>query len=275
MFPRRDIHKYTWTSPNGLTKNQIDHVLVDQRHKSSITDVKSVRGAECGTDHSLLLVKVNQRIAIRRRKGVTQERRIDTERLELKPVAEQFKLKLENRFAILEDKDKNEDEDINNNWANFKIAVLDTAEEVCGKKKKRNKKPWFDQECEQALEERIKMKKAWMNSNSLEYKERYNQSNRETNKLLRRKKQLYIKSILDKAEEENTANNAKDFYRKIRFFKKGFIPRTYGVKNREGTLVTEDQLVLERWREYFSELLNAEEQENLINQNDEYPYYHV
>jgi endonuclease/exonuclease/phosphatase family metal-dependent hydrolase len=63
-FPHRDIYKHTWTSPHGVTHNQIDHVLIDKRRHSNILDVLSFRRADCDTDHYLLVAKLRERISV-------------------------------------------------------------------------------------------------------------------------------------------------------------------------------------------------------------------
>jgi hypothetical protein len=64
MFPHRNILKFTLTSPDGKTHNQIDHILIDTRRHSSIHDVRSFRAADCDTDHYLVVAKVRERLAV-------------------------------------------------------------------------------------------------------------------------------------------------------------------------------------------------------------------
>jgi hypothetical protein len=43
--PHEKIHKGTWKSPDQLTVNQIDHLLMDGRHGPSLLQVRVYRGA--------------------------------------------------------------------------------------------------------------------------------------------------------------------------------------------------------------------------------------
>jgi hypothetical protein len=61
MSSHHNIHKYTWTSPDGKNHNQNDHFLIDRRRHSSVLDVRS---ADCDTDHYLVMANVRERLAM-------------------------------------------------------------------------------------------------------------------------------------------------------------------------------------------------------------------
>ena len=50
-FQHKNVHKGTWISPDTLTLNQIDHVLVNNNKKQIIQDVRTLRGPNCDSDN--------------------------------------------------------------------------------------------------------------------------------------------------------------------------------------------------------------------------------
>ena len=57
LFQQHKRRLYTWTSPDGQYQNQIDYILCSQRWRSSIQSAKARPGANCGSDHELLIAK--------------------------------------------------------------------------------------------------------------------------------------------------------------------------------------------------------------------------
>ena len=55
LFQKHKRRLYTWTSPDDQYWNQIDYILCSQRWRSSIQSAKTRPGADCGSDHELLI----------------------------------------------------------------------------------------------------------------------------------------------------------------------------------------------------------------------------
>jgi len=128
MFPHRNIHKQIWTSPDGKTYKQIDHILIDKRWHSSIRDVQSLRGADCDTNHYLVVAKVKERWVINKQEA----QKFDVERFNLRmlnelEVRKQYQIEIANRFAALEN--LSDGEDINKAWENIKENIKISAKD--------------------------------------------------------------------------------------------------------------------------------------------------
>jgi len=157
MFPHRNIHKYTWTSHDGRTHNQIDHVLIARRWHSSVLDVRSFRGADCDTDHYLVISKVRKRLAV----GKQAAQRFDRQRFNLRKLNEpgvrkKYQIEITNRFVALEN--FNDDEDVNRACKNIKQNIQTSAKKNLGLQEMKQNKPWFDEECLGFLDQRKRAK---------------------------------------------------------------------------------------------------------------------
>ena len=60
LFQQHKRRLYTWTKPDGQHRNQIDYILCSQRWRNSIQSTKTRPGADCGSDHELLIWQIRK-----------------------------------------------------------------------------------------------------------------------------------------------------------------------------------------------------------------------
>ena len=102
MCPYRNFHKYTWTDRDGKTHNQIDHVWIERKQHTSISDVRSFRRIYYDTAHSLVVAKVRERLAASKQ----ETQKFNAERFSLRKINElevrkEYQIKISNRFLQL------------------------------------------------------------------------------------------------------------------------------------------------------------------------------
>ena len=172
--PKRRL--YTWTSPGGQYKNQIDYMLCSGRWRSTFSSVKTMLGADCGSDHELLLGKIKIRL-----KSIKKQLR--NPRFDVSCITHHYEVEVKNRFAILTKFNKQPDD----LWNDIKQNVLVAAEERLHKVTRKKRTPWLSEQAVQLAEKRRKIKVLEHNS------EKYRQLSAEFRRKAREDKDKYLK----------------------------------------------------------------------------------
>ena len=135
----------TWTSPDGQHQNQIDYILCSHRWRSSIQSEQSRLGADCGSDHELLIAKF--RLKLKKVGKATKPFRYD-----LNQIPYDYTVEVTNRFKELDLIDRVPDE----LWTEVHDIVQETGIKTIPKKKKCKKAKWLSEEALQIAEKRSK-----------------------------------------------------------------------------------------------------------------------
>ena len=146
----KECHKRTWRSPDGVIVNQIDHLAFSKRWRSSLQDVRVLRGADVGSDHHLLMAKVRLRIA-KVRTGESGRVRFEVSKLKDLEARNAFKLALHNRFEGLQQLMEEEELSVDDEWRQIEQGYVETCEQVLGRAKA-NRKEWISKEDNRATE---------------------------------------------------------------------------------------------------------------------------
>ena len=116
IFPHKAIHKATWISPDGRTFNQIDHITIARKWRTSLLDVRVKSGADIASDHHLLLGTLKVKLRAHQDSSARPHCKYNTFNLKCNETAKMFNCTVKNKFSVL----VFADEDLNNHWEGLK-----------------------------------------------------------------------------------------------------------------------------------------------------------
>ena len=103
LFQQHKRRCYRRTSPDGQYRNQSDYILCSHRWRSSILATKTRPGADCGSDHELLIAKFRLKL---KKVGKTAR----PFRYDLTQIPYDYTVEVRNRFKGLDLTDRVPDE---------------------------------------------------------------------------------------------------------------------------------------------------------------------
>ena len=258
VFRLPNRNKTSWMHPRSKHWHLLDYVIVRQRDRRDVRVTKTMCGAECWTDHRLLISKMNLRITPPRRpQGIKVPKRLNIKRLQSSCVSHELVEELDSKLPPL---NTDTHADVEAEWALFRDAVYTAAADVLGPITRKHQ-DWFDDNNSRIqilLEEKHQLHRALLNDpSSTSKKEAFSAARKVVQSELRRMQDEWLSEQANTIQNYADRKDMKNFYSAL---KAVYGPTSAGsspLLSADGnTLISDKEKILGRWAEHFNSVLN-------------------
>ena len=241
FYKKKLNRRWTWESPDGRTKNEIDYIITDK--KRIVKDVTVLNRFSTGSDHRLVRAKVvidtdkERHRMLKKKANIPWKRPADIEG---------FQRSIDNRLASC---DAYSNEDINTLNDILTSAVIESQNKYCPKTQKDKK---LSQNTRQMIQERRDLRSKGIVANN-ELKE----ANKKVAKAIRRDIRAFNTNYIQHTIEEN--KSMKVMRRKLGIGKK----HIFKLKTKQGAITTNREEILKIVEDFYQMLYTSQHNDTL------------
>ncbi|KAK3506625.1 hypothetical protein QTP70_011141 [Hemibagrus guttatus] len=250
-FQKREEHRVTYKS--GGRSTQVDYILCRRGNLKEISDCKVVVGESVARQHRMVVCRMTLMVCKKKRSKIEIEKKTKWWKLKKEECCEEFRQKLRQALGgqvLLPD-----------DWETTAEVIRETGRKVLGVSSGRRKEDketwWWNEEVQDSIQRKRFAKKKWDMDRTEE--------NRQECKELQRRVRREVSKAKQKAYDElytrlDTREGQKDLYRLARQRDRDGkdVQQVRVIKDRDGRVLTSEESVQRRWKEYFEELMNEE-----------------
>ncbi|KAK3558233.1 hypothetical protein QTP86_013968 [Hemibagrus guttatus] len=220
-FQKREEHRVTYKSEGRST--QVDYILCRRGNLKEISDCKVVVGESEARQHRMVVCRMTLMVCKKRSK------------IEM--------------VVVLDD------------WETTAEVIRETGRKVLGVSSGRRKEDketwWWNEEVQDSIQRKRLAKKKWDMDRTEENRQEYKELQRRVKREVSKAKQKAYDELYTRLD---TREGEKDLYRIARQRDRDGkdVQQVRVIKDRDGRVLTSEESVQRRWKEYFEELMNEE-----------------
>ncbi|KAK3552900.1 hypothetical protein QTP86_028010 [Hemibagrus guttatus] len=248
-FQKREEHRVTYKS--GGRRTQVDYILCRRGNLKEISDCKVVVGESVARQHRMVVCRMTLMVCKKKRSKI--EKKTKWWKLKKEECCEEFRQKLRQALGgqvLLPD-----------DWETTAEVIRETGRKVLGVSSGRRKEEketwWWNEEVQDSIQRKRLAKKKWDMDRTEENRQEYKELQRRVKREVSKAKQKAYDELYTRLD---TREGEKDLYRLARQRDRDGkdVQQVRVIKDRDGRVLTSEESVQRRWKEYFEELMNEE-----------------